>query len=201
MKTILSIFLAHIIIYHIHSQNYDYYILKNINTNRNKNLNPSIKFITNTRSYISSTLFSGLCIYSIIKKDSAAWFKTKILAGSVMINTLFTLSLKYSINRKRPYEKYNDIEKLSSGGSPSFPSGHSSEAFATATFIALEFKKWYYVVPAYTWASAISYTRVPLGVHYPSDVAAGAFIRASSAFVSRWINKKLFQTKPQCLKY
>ncbi|MCB9001395.1 MAG: phosphatase PAP2 family protein [Bacteroidales bacterium] len=40
---------------------------------------------------------------------------------------LFTTILKYSVNRDRPFITYPYIEKLTSSGPPSFPSGHSSE--------------------------------------------------------------------------
>jgi membrane-associated phospholipid phosphatase len=50
------------------------------------------------------------------------------------------------------------------------------------------------VVPAYTWASAVGYSRMHLGVHYPSDVLAGALLGAGSAWVTYKLNKWLQQT-------
>jgi membrane-associated phospholipid phosphatase len=52
----------------------------------------------------------------------------------------------------------------------SFPSQHTSFAFATATALSLQYRKWWVVVPAYTWAAMVGYSRLYLGQHYPSDV-------------------------------
>jgi membrane-associated phospholipid phosphatase len=79
-------------------------------------------------------------------------------------------------------------------GSPSFPSGHTSDAFATATSLSIAFPKWYVIAPSFLWACSVGYSRMDLGVHYPSDVMAGAIIGAGSAYLcykaNRWIQKR-----------
>jgi undecaprenyl-diphosphatase len=67
--------------------------------------------------------------------------------------------------------------------STSFPSGHAASAFAFATGVALE--KPLVGVPLLGLASAVAYSRVYVGVHYPSDVFAGAAIGAGMAVASR----------------
>ena len=68
-------------------------------------------------------------------------------------------------------------------------------AFATATTLTLECKKWYVAVPAYAWAAGVGYSRMYLGEHYPSDVIAGAVVGAGSAWLSHWATQKLFHKK------
>ena len=50
------------------------------------------------------------------------------------------------------------------------------------------------IAPAYLWAGAIGYSRMQLGMHYPSDVLAGAVIGAGSAFIAykgqQWLLKR-----------
>jgi undecaprenyl-diphosphatase len=99
--------------------------------------------------------------------------------------------MKYSINRTRPFITYPDIMKKSGAASPSFPSGHTSGAFATATSVSLAYPKWYVIVPMFSWAGAVGYSRMDLGVHYPSDVLAGALVGAGSAWLTYYVNKKL----------
>lgn len=67
--------------------------------------------------------------------------------------------------------------------STSFPSGHAASAFAFATGVALE--KPVVGVPLLGLAGVIAYSRVYVGVHYPSDVVAGAAIGAGMAIATR----------------
>ena len=63
--------------------------------------------------------------------------------------------------------------------SSSFPSGHTASAFAFATAFGREYPL--LGLPISALAAAVGYTRVHTGVHYPSDVVAGAVIGSSTA--------------------
>jgi membrane-associated phospholipid phosphatase len=110
-----------------------------------------------------------------------------------LVSGFVTISMKYAIQRDRPFVTYPDIQKLTGAGSPSFPSGHTSEAFATATSLSLAFPKWYVIAPSFLWASAAGYSRMHLGVHYPSDVLVGALVGAGSAWLCHELNKRYFK--------
>ena len=89
------------------------------------------------------------------------------------------------------------IDKQSKGAGPSFPSGHTSNAFATATATAMifAFPQWYVAVPVFSWAGAVGYSRMHLGVHYPSDVLVGSSVGTESTWLGHWLNKRLFQSR------
>jgi undecaprenyl-diphosphatase len=63
--------------------------------------------------------------------------------------------------------------------------------------MSIQYKKWYVVVPAFAWAGSVGYSRLYLGEHYPTDVFAGAAIGIGSAYLSEWLNKKLFPQTPK----
>ncbi|MBN8589005.1 MAG: phosphatase PAP2 family protein [Rhodothermia bacterium] len=105
-------------------------------------------------------------------------------------------ALKRTIKRFRPYQTMNDIvfyrgdKDTPTEDSYSMPSGHATLAFALATALSMQHKKWYIVVPAYLWASGVGVSRVWNGVHYPSDVLAGAVLGSGVAYlVHRNINR------------
>lgn len=116
-------------------------------------------------------------------------------AGSLGIAVVLGEGLKYTINRQRPYIKYpGQVHAYdASETGRSFPSGHTIIAFATATSLSLEYKKWYVIVPAYAWAVGVGYSRLYLGEHYTSDVLGGAVIGAGSALLSHWLTKKILK--------
>ena len=150
--------------------------------------------VTNSVYPIAIATPLSLLTTGYIQKDERLKKEGWYAMGSVVINVIMTQGLKQTIQRSRPYNanagliNYYHFEKDSS-----FPSGHTSNAFAIATTLSLTNKKWYVIVPAYLWATGVGYSRLYLGQHYPSDVLAGAAIGVGSAFLSRWLTDKLFK--------
>ncbi len=64
----------------------------------------------------------------------------------------------------------------SGGGNSSFPSGHTTSAFALATVLALWFRKKWMGITLASAAVLVGYSRVYLAQHFPADVLAGACI-------------------------
>lgn len=117
-----------------------------------------------------------------------------IQSGSSLLFTGgFTMGLKYIVGRPRPYITHDDLVSVTTEGTPSFPSGHTSMAFSTATSLCLQYPKWYVIAPSLIWASAVSYSRMYLGVHYPSDVLVGVCIGAGSAFITYKVQQRLLE--------
>jgi undecaprenyl-diphosphatase len=99
---------------------------------------------------------------------------TELLVCFGVCVALNNLVLKNFADRTRPFEAISNLDVLvKKPRDYSFPSGHAAGAFAAAYAIARGYGK-RLGIPAYALASAISLTRVGVGVHYPSDVAIGA---------------------------
>jgi len=92
-------------------------------------------------------------------------------AGSVLTAYLLNTALKIVVRRKRPH-----LEQLpaliATPTSLSFPSAHASSSFAAARAYSALMP----AGPLYVTATAMALSRVYLGVHYPSDIAAGALL-------------------------
>jgi membrane-associated phospholipid phosphatase len=176
-----------------YGQNIDIKVLREINLNRNQSLDGTFKTITNSAVPIIVGMPAGMFGIGLIKGDSTLIRNAVEIGASVVSSTIVCTILKKAVKRTRPYTTYPDLEELTTEGSYSFPSNHTSGAFSLATSLSLEYPKWYVIVPSYTWASAVAYSRMDLGVHYPSDVLMGAVLGAGSAYLCHYLNKKLFK--------
>ena len=173
------------------AQNADIRLLRDINLNRNTQLDGFFKGVTATSAPVALAIPVVVMGVGLIGKDAPTRRKAIAIGSSLVASSAITLIMKGAINRPRPFVIYPDIQKLTDAGSASFPSGHTSTAFAAATSLSLEYPKWYVIAPSYLWAGTVGYSRMHLGVHYPSDVLVGAVVGAGTSFLGHKINRWL----------
>ncbi|UTF61422.1 phosphatase PAP2 family protein [Gilvimarinus sp. DA14] len=107
-------------------------------------------------------LFMGLCCYAL--------------------DVSLYLVLKNAIKRDRPAVKIDVFESwITPSDQFSFPSGHTAAAFVFAYLILAFFPA--FALAAYVLACLIGMSRVLLGVHYPSDIVAGAALGTGCAML------------------
>jgi membrane-associated phospholipid phosphatase len=132
--------------------------------------------------------FAG-ALWVVLAAALALWGRRYLLAPllvtavSVWSADLVALGLKNAIDRPRPRTTIPEADPLMSAGSASMPSGHATTAFAGAVVLTYF---WPRKAPLFlVLAAAVAFARIYVGVHYPTDVLAGAALGASVAAV--WV--------------
>ena len=182
------------------SQNADINLLKPINKHETSFKNTYLELNASSVTAVSIAVPASMAIAGFIKHDKKLKLDALYTGAAFLASSIVTRATKSITNRQRPFEKYSFIVKRDDeAGGLSFPSGHTSAAFCTATSISLRYRKWYVIAPAYIFATSVGWARMYQGVHYPSDVLAGALVGACSAWLGykaqKWITHKKEQKK------
>jgi undecaprenyl-diphosphatase len=106
------------------------------------------------------------------------------LAAATLLGTLLSQALKRSLHRPRPTSAIHGFEALAENPDRfSFPSGHTTAAFAAA--VALAGAPFGIGPAALLLAVGIGLSRVYLGAHYPLDVAVGVALGSAAGALAR----------------
>lgn len=142
--------------------------------------------------------FMLVVVYCLLRPGN--WRHRLLMVGSVAL--LFVLSdfvvssfIKNVVCRPRPSHDPAVMDLLSyvngyRGGAYGFPSNHASNGFAAATFLALLLRNRWVTLSAFLWAIGSCYSRMYLGVHYPTDILCGAMLGIVFAIIIFFIYKK-----------
>lgn len=138
----------------------------------NPAFNVLMPLFTELGSGESLFLISALLILLRRKKDKGAL--AMLLFAGLSLTYYVSFFLKTAVGRPRPFIVIPDANLFIIEKSFSFPSNHAAQAFMTATVLSGYFASWR--VGLFVAAALVCYSRVYLGVHFLSDVAAGALI-------------------------
>ena len=126
--------------------------------------------------------------------------KTRML-GAVMLSSLAfgllvnNVIVKNLVARARPYDTYSDLVTLiAKPRDTSFASGHTTASFAAAG-VMVRFLNKPLGIAALCYAVLVAYSRLYLGVHYPTDVICGCLIGLSGSIFVYYIYSKRFDMK------
>jgi undecaprenyl-diphosphatase len=130
----------------------------------------------------AAALVAGTFAYAWFVDDSAGRIESYTMVESAALSTVTTMALKFAAGRERPNETADPNAWRKSGSS--FPSLHSSAAFAIGTVFAEsggDEYRWMRRVVGYGVAGATAYVRAKDNVHWLSDTVAGAAIGIATA--------------------
>jgi membrane-associated phospholipid phosphatase len=148
----------------------------------------SVAWVGNTLGdplYVVSGIGVGLLAGELSGNKEMAHLAWRVGSAAALASGVTTV-LKYTVGRTRPnHGDSDDFQPF--GGGTSFPSGHTTLAFAVATAIADESRNGWVDAAAYGAATLTAYARVNNDRHWASDVLAGALVGHLSA---RWLSRR-----------
>ena len=158
---------------------------------RNAVLDPFMKRYTQLGN--TGMLFIVLGVLMLLFKPTRrAGFSAlcAMLIGLIVVN----FTIKPLVSRPRPWLVIPDFVNLVPEGDPnSFPSGHTNAAFAFALAVCMSEPRRWMKVTAVCMAVVMGLSRLYVGVHFPSDVLAGAMIGSLCGLAGAWVVKKAWE--------
>ncbi len=155
---------------------------------------PCLYFLMLLITQLGSSIFVillGLTLLGLKPKERRTGI---LILSSYLPSQLICITLKAWIARPRPTIFVSNLSFLNEMWGFAFPSAHSTTAFALAIVLGAQYFRYRWIFM--TLACLVGTSRIFLGVHYPSDVLAGAFLGITiGALVSFSANKYLAKKK------
>jgi undecaprenyl-diphosphatase len=150
-----------------------------INARMHANLIKACRYISKTGDGQLYLVIIGLLYWS---EGFESPFLQAVLLAFLIERPIYFV-LKNGLKRNRPQAALQNFSSIITPSDKfSFPSGHTSAAFMMATLLG------YYLPPLmillYCWAALVGFSRVVLGVHFPTDTLVGVILGISTALFS-----------------
>ncbi len=159
---------------------------------RNDILDPIFIFITSLGNAGLIWIIATIICLIFPRTRKAGIISAMALILSLLINNLI---IKNAVARVRPYDvSTNLISLVGRQKDYSFPSGHSAASFAAGVAFLRNLPK-KYGVPAIILAGLIAFSRLYVGVHYPSDVIAGILSGTLLAIIAQYVYERICTVK------
>ena len=138
------------------------------------------------------------CAVAVVLLIFRKWKLASVILVGQLVATLITTPLKHIIRAKRPSAILSDlginfpvVEGVDLHSTLSFPSGHTSAAFAFCFAVALFCPRWWQKLLCLFVAVLCGYSRIYLSQHFLEDVLAGSMVGVVSILVLIPLSKKL----------
>ena len=168
-------------------------------------VNTYSKTLDTAGTVLSAALCVSPAILAFAPKNQ--WLEAGAMYAETMLFAWgFKELAKLCVNRARPYMYFDERpqEEIEKGDwAASFFSGHTTLAFAAATYTSYVFGKLMpdsalkipVIAGSYTLAAAVAVTRIAGGCHFTTDVLAGALVGSACGFLVPFIHSKIAPQK------
>ncbi|NNC81997.1 MAG: phosphatase PAP2 family protein [Flavobacteriales bacterium] len=144
-------------------------------------MDPLMYLVSNKLFWIPLYVFLLYMVYHKYGWKGLGYFAMGIALVILVCDQMSSTVIKPLVARYRPcnnLEIMDLVHKVNDrcGSGFSFVSGHATNFFGISVFTYRALNDKRFLIPLFIWAAVVAYSRVYLGVHYPSDVTAGALL-------------------------
>lgn len=134
--------------------------------------------------------FWGAALILLWFFSNSFWRKWAVVEfAGISVLAVLVMSIKFLVRRRRPEGEWGGIYRNTDPHS--FPSGHAARAFLIAVLGTALGPAWLGIL-LWVWAPLVALARVAMGVHYLSDVVAGALVGIVVALIGLQVYEALF---------
>ncbi len=135
--------------------------------------------------------FWGIAMIILWRLGDSFWKQWAVLQfAGIGVLAALVMGIKFTVRRRRPEGEWGSIYRNTDPHS--FPSGHAARAFLIAV-IATWFGPAWLATILWVWAPLVALARVAMGVHYVSDIVAGATFGIVIALIGLQIYEPIFK--------
>lgn len=162
---------------------------------RSELLNPVWILITSLGN--AGIIWIMVSLLLLIRKQTRMAGLTALLSMGICF-LCANLILKNWVARTRPYDAIEGLISLIPYPTDySFPSGHTTASFACSLVLAYMLPR-RYGVPALVLAFLIAFSRLYVGVHYPTDILGGIIVAFAGSYIALTVMKKIYARESDC---
>jgi len=134
--------------------------------------------------------FWAIALFAVWISGDSSWKEWAVVEfACISLLVVLVLVIKFRVRRRRPEGEWGRIYRNTDPHS--FPSGHAARSFLIA-LIATALAPAWLAIALWIWAPLVGLARVAMGVHYVSDVVAGAALGILTALIGLRIYPPLF---------
>lgn len=168
--------------------NYDQWLLLAVNGSHTE-WQDALWYAVSSR--VSWILIALAFVLTLIQMGKLDWRRSLLTLGVLALSIVLADQvasgwIKHLVERPRPTHTAGLAEMLHivngyRGGMYGFVSSHAANSFAVALLVSLIFRRWHVSASLFLWAALQCYSRVYLGVHYPTDILGGMLVGFAAA--------------------
>ncbi|KKW43592.1 MAG: PAP2 family protein [Parcubacteria group bacterium GW2011_GWB1_57_6] len=156
-------------------------------------LDELIVFCASYLAYIMIAAFLGFLFLSRYSRREKLEIFFVTAVSSIVTRFGVVEIIRFFYHRPRPFSM-QPVHQLLTDTAWSFPSGHAAFFFAMATAVGFYNRKWGIIL--FVAATLVTVSRVIAGIHYPSDILAGALLGIAVAYAVRFFARKISEKHP-----